>query len=248
MAGFDTPLGSNTRAGIGVGYARSWIDGKTFDTNTDANTYQAMAYIEHAQGPWYVYGDASFGWNDYSSRRHIVFTGVDATAQGDYSGQAYTGFATTGYHFFTQGFTITPLASLQYTHVNVDSYSETGAGGLDLNVDSQSYDFLESGLGVHAARPFSYSNGTFVPEVHAEWFHELLNPTLQNTTTFTGGSPSSTTPGFSTADDTLDVGGGLTFLSCNCSARTWSLEAVYDHYFANGYSADQGMVKFTGRF
>jgi len=81
MAGFDMPLDGNTRAGVGLGYARSWIEGKMFDANTDANTYQAMAYIEHAQGPWYVYGDASFGWNDYSSNRHIVFTGVDATAQ-----------------------------------------------------------------------------------------------------------------------------------------------------------------------
>jgi len=155
---------------------------------------------------------------------------------------------TTGYHLFTNGFTITPLASLQYTHENVDSYSESGAGALDLNVASQSYDFLESGLGVHAARPFGLSNGTLVPEVHTEWFHELLNPTLQNTSTFSGGSPATTTPGFSPADDTLDVGAGFTFLSCNCSARTWSLEAVYDHYFADEYSADQGMVKFTGRF
>jgi outer membrane autotransporter protein len=247
MAGFDMPLDGNTRAGLGVGYARSWIDGKTFDTSTDANTYQAMAYIEHAQGPWYVYGDASFGWNDYSSTRHIAFPGVDQTAQGDYSGQAYTGFVTTGYHFFTQGFTITPLASLQYTHVNVSSYSETGAGALNLNVASQSYDFLESGLGATVARPFSFGTGTLVPEIHAKWLHELINPTLQATSAFTG-SPSSTTPGFNPADDTLNIGAGLTFLSCNCSARTWSLEGVYDHYFADGYSADQGMVKFTGRF
>jgi outer membrane autotransporter protein len=248
MTGFDMPLDDNTRAGLGAGYARSWIDGKTFDTSTDANNYQAMAYIEHDQGPWYIYGDASIGWNDYRSMRHIVFTGVDQTAQGAYSGNAYTGFATAGYHFFTDGFTITPLASLQYTHVNVNSYSETGAGGLDLNVALQSNDFLESGLGVHAARPFSVSDGALVPEIHTEWFHELLNPTLQNTFTYAGGSPSSVTPGFTPADNTLDLGAGLSFLSCNCSARTWSVEAVYDHYIANGYSADRVMVKFAASF
>jgi outer membrane autotransporter protein len=247
MAGLDTPIGNDTRAGLGVGYARSTINGDTFDTSTDSNTYQATAYIEHNRGPWYIYGDASFGWNDYSSTRHIVFPGVDSTAQADYSGQAYTGFVTTGYHLFAQGFTITPLASLQYTHVNVNGYSETGAAGLDLNVESQSYDFLESGLGVKAARPFSFSDGTFVPEVHAEWLHEILNPTLQNTSAFSG-SPSSTTPGFNPAGDMLNIGAGFTFLSCNCSATKWSLEAVYDYYLSDGYSANQGMVKFTGRF
>ncbi len=246
MAGFDMPLDETTRAGLGGGYAKSWVNGKTFDTNSDANTYQAMAYIEHTQGPWYIFGDASFGWNNYSSRRHIVFTGIDQTAEGNYDGNAFTGFATTGYHVFSQGFTITPLASLQYTHVNASSYSESGAGALDMNVASRSYDFLESGLGAHVAHPFSAWNGALVPEIHAEWFHELVNPTLQNTWTYAGGSPSSTTLGFNPSADKIDIGAGVSFLACNCSP--WSLGAVYDHYFARSYSADRVMVKLAGRF
>ncbi len=255
MIGYDvplteTPFDGETRVGLGIGYARSTISGQTFSASTDFNTYQATAYIGHEQGPWFVEGDLSFGWNDYSGKRNISFPGVNRTAQAGYSGQDYTGFVTTGYHFFAQGFTITPLASLQYTHLDLDNYAESGAGSINLNVQSQHYDFLESGLGVMAAHPFSYQDGTFIPEVHAKWFHEIINPTMQNTAAFAVmGSPSFTTPGMRTAADTLDIGVGLTFLSCACTAKTWSLEGTYDYLWRTDlYSANQVMLKFTARF
>jgi hypothetical protein len=67
-----------------------------------------------------------------------------------------------------------------------------------------------------------------VPEVHFNWLHELNNPTLTNTASFAGLLPFST-PGFKTANDTLNAGVGFTFLSCACTAKTWSVEAVYDY-------------------
>jgi len=254
MIGYDmpleTPLGGETRAGFGIGYARNIINGDTFSTSTDANTYQATAYVGHEQGPWFVYGDLSFGWNDYSGTRPISFPGINQTAQASYGGQDYTAFMTTGFHFPVSGFTITPLASLQYTHVNLDGYTETGAGNLDLKVNSQGDDFLESGLGVKVDRLFGTASGTYVPEVHVKWYHELINPTLQNTAAFAlAGSPSFTTPGLRTADDTFNPGVGVTFLSCACTGKTWTLEAVYDYFWrSDAYSANQAMIRFTTRF
>jgi len=262
MAAYDAPiislrdasLGLETRMGVGIGYARSQIDGNPIGTgssSTGFNTYQATAYISQERGPWFVDGDVSFGWNDYSGTRNISFPGFSQTANAGYSGQDYTAFATTGYHFRTQGFTVTPIASLQYTHVNLDGYTETGAGDVDLKVNSQSYDFVQSGLGVKVARPFAYhDDGTVVPEVHFKWLHELYNPTLQNTATFTAtGSTPFITPGINQSDDTYNIGAGFTFLSCACSARTWALEAVYNYYWTrDNYSANEGMIKFTYHF
>lgn len=253
MIGYDVPLDRDTRVGIGVGYARTDIDGKTFDAgsaSTDFNTYKATAYIGHERGPWYVHGEASFGWNAYSGTRHIAFTGVDRKAEADYNGQDYTAFATTGYHFFTNGFTITPLASLQYTHVNVDGYTETGAGDVNLKVQSQSFDFLESGLGVKVARAFRWRGGTYLPEAHVKWLHEINNPALEKTAAFTAatGLPF-TTPGLRTADDTFNVGAGLTLLSCDCAEKSWSVEAVYDYEWrTDSYSAHRGLVRYAARF
>jgi outer membrane autotransporter protein len=250
MIGYDMPLGPETRGGIAAGYARSTINANVFNNNTGFNTYDATVYIGHEHGPWYVDGDLSYGWNDYSSARNISFPGLSRTAQADYSGQDYTAFATTGYHIPTHGFTVTPLASLQYTHVNIGNYSETGGGDIDLAVGSRSYDFLESGLGVKVAREFNYGGATYVPDLHAKWLHELSNPTMTQDASFEiAGSPSFTTPGLKTANDTFNIGTGIAILSCGCTARNWSLEAVYDYYWrSDSYSAHQGMLRLSARF
>ncbi len=250
MVGFDTALGSSTRAGVGVGYARSIINGKMFDTGTHVNTYKGSAFIGHEPGPWFVYGDASFGWNDYSGTRHISFAGVDRTAEANYDGQEYTAAITTGYHFLGRGFTITPLASLQYTHLNLDGYTETGADDINLRVNSQSYNFLESGLGVKVARAFSSQGKTYIPEIHFKWLHELHNPTLENTATLSvAGSPAFTAPGFKIDDDQFNVGASFTLLSCRCGAKTWSVEAGYDYdWRSDNYFAHRGMIKVASHF
>jgi outer membrane autotransporter protein len=257
MIGYDAPLvhlpfDGETRVGFGIGYARTNINGDTVSAYTDSNTYEATAYIAHEQGPWFVDGDLSFGWNDYSAARNVLVPGIiNSTAQGSYNGQDYTAFATTGYHFAAGAFTITPLASLQYTHMNLDSYTETGAAPLNLSVNSQNYDFLESALGVKASQAIGTANGTFVPDVHFKWFHELLNPRMQDTWAALGltGSDSFTTQGPRTAPDTLNVGAGVTFLSCSCTAKTWSIEAAYDFFWRNDdYIANQVMLRFTMRF
>jgi len=250
MLAYDMPINLETRAGLGIGYGQTTIEGKTFDADTDFDTYQATAYIGHDSGPWFINGDLSFGWNEYSSRRHMVFPGFDRTANADYSGQTYTAFANTGYHLPLASFTFTPLASMQYSRVDVDSYTETGAGDVNLKVDSQSYDILESGLGMKVERAFTYSGGSLVPEVHVKWLHKIINPEIEQTAAYAvPGSTSFTKNGLKTADDTFNAGAGLTFLSCVCNAKTWSLEGVYDYDWTNGgYAAHQLMAKVTVRF
>ena len=250
MAAYDTPIGATTRAGLGIGYAHSTIDGQGFATRTAASTYQATAYIVHEDGPWFGYGDVSAGIDNYSGMRRIVFPGIDRQADASYSGNSFTGFVATGYHLLAGAFTITPLASLQFSNVNLDAYTETGAGDISLAVKSQSYNFLESGLGAEVAHPLKRRYGTYVPEVHFKWLHELTNPTLSNTAAFVApGSPFFTTPGLKPGDDTFNVGAGLTLATCACSGETWALETVYDHFWrADGYAANQFLLKFTGRF
>jgi outer membrane autotransporter protein len=252
VMGYDRPLAYDTRAGLAIGYARSTIDEKTFVANTGFDTYQAMIYIDHESKTWFADGDVSYGRSDYSETRNISFPGLNRTADGKYGGNNVTAYLTTGYHFLTDEFAITPLASLQATFVGLKAYTETGAGDINLEVASQNYNFLESGLGVNVARYFGLSDDVDgIPEAHFKWLHEIVNPILENTATFTaaGASPL-TTPGLRTAADTLDAGAGLTLLSCaSCGVRTWSVEAVYDYYWRNDdYTAQQVMLEISDRF
>ena len=252
MVGFDMPIDDGTRAGIGAGYARNTIDGKLFTANTDFNTYQVTAYAAHESGPMYVEGDVSFGFDQYTGARQIVFPGINRMADASYNGKDITAYIAAGYHFFSDGFMITPLASLQFTNLGLDGYTETGAGDIDLQVHSQNYNFLESGLGVKFARPFDVGDATnLLPEMHFKWLYEIINPTFQNTAAFAiAGSPAFTTPGFTPDNSTFDIGGGVALLSCVCSGKPWTVSAVYDHFWRPGenYLADEVMVKVSDRF
>ena len=248
MLAYDAPLHHNddTHLGFGLGYGRSNVDAKLFEATTVVETYQATAYVAHAPGPWYVYSSLSIGRDSYDGTRHIVFSGFDETAKAGYTGSNYTGYLTAGYHVFTAPVTITPNASLQYTHVQINDYTETGAGDANLHVDKQKYNFAESSLGVEAARPFPRGTATFVPEIHANWRRALTNPSLQSTAAFaeTNSAPF-TTPGFSRSPNTYNVGLGITMVS----AKAWSVEAAYDHdWRADKFTADKVMIKVSSRF
>ncbi len=250
MIGYDAPVGPDTRAGFGVGYARSTISANVFAANNNANTYTATAFAGHVIGPWFLDGDLSFGWSQNSETRQIAFSGFQQSPHGAYDGQSYTAFAISGYNFYAGQFTITPLASLQYTYQALGKYTETNGGLISLKVKSQGYTYVESGLGGQIAGSYSYDSGVLVPELHAKWLHEIANPAARETAAFIpAGSPYFTTPAFRSGADIFNAGAGFTLFSCSCAAKNWSVEAVYDFYAqTGGYIANAGMLKYTRGF
>jgi uncharacterized protein with beta-barrel porin domain len=240
MVAYDVPLGNQTRAGLGGGYANTRVTGNYLGGSTSIDSYQLTGYLSHAPGPWYVQGALTAGVDRYGGSRSIVFPGVSRTAGADYTGQQYTGVATTGRHFFFNQNTITPFASLQVSRINVGSYTETGAGDVNLNVSSQNYTFVQSGLGVKAERLIQSGSGTYSPEVHAKWLHDFSSTTMQQTAAFTGGGLAFSTQGISQDRDLYNVGAGVTFLSCKCGEKTWTVKGLYDYKWnQSNYSSHQ---------
>ena len=250
MAGVDAPLGPDTHFGLGFGYARSGIRAKGKGSRADVDTIQMTAYVGHEPGPWFVNGALSVGVNFYSGSRRIAFPGVDRKASATFGGDSYTAIANTGLHLCAGGLTFTPTASIQAMRVNVDGYVETGAGDISLRVRSRKYDFVESGLGLKIAKSFAVAGGTFEPELHGRWLHELSNPNLSQTASFSvAGSQFLTTPELSNAKNTYNVGGALNYFAASGDNNIWAIGAGYDFYGArDGYSAHQATVKVTGRF
>ncbi|MDB5686710.1 MAG: hypothetical protein JWR77_1299 [Rhizorhabdus sp.] len=250
MIAWDAPIGPDTSAGFGLGYANSSIHANNQRARTKIDSYQVTAYLNHEPGPWFFNGALSVAANDYSGKRQILFTGVDRKARASYNGDAFTAFATTGWHLQAGGLTITPLASLQYSRIRIDGYAETGAGDVDLRVRGRTYAFVESALGIKIARSFPVGGGTFVPDIHAKWIRELRNPRLSQSAAFAvSGSPSFDVPGLRTADDMWNAGAGFVLASGGAGRRLWSMQAGYDYYRTNErYSAHQGTVKLSARF
>ena len=92
---------------------------------------------------------------DYESVR-TIHSGQSARA--DYSGDYTSAAVELSYAMEPSKKTLVmPYVSLDYGKVNVDAYTETGAGGMNLNVESQRYDSLIFGLGLKAQHAISDS-------------------------------------------------------------------------------------------
>jgi len=116
---------------------------------------------------------------------------------------------------------------------------------LDLTVNAQHYDFVESGLGAKIARYVVLSGSMVVqPELHAQWLHSLSADSMTNIAAFTAGGPAFTTVGLKPDPNTYNLGAGVAF----ANSRRWSIDAAYDYLWrSQNYSAQQLTLRFVLR-
>ncbi|MFA5164167.1 MAG: autotransporter domain-containing protein [Candidatus Omnitrophota bacterium] len=245
--GADTPvMQDKMRIGLSGGYSKGSINSKDNHGRTDADSYQGTVYCGYMdpENPYYVNGALSFAYNKYKGSRQINIGADSRSADSDYDGTQYSVMVDGGYAFGVGEFNLTPVASLQYQRLHLDSYTETNAGALSLNVAKQDYDFLESGLGVKLDRPFEYESRMVTPEVHAKWFYDFIVDRMQTTSTFTGGGGSFSTQGFDPAKSSYNIGAKLT-MEMN---ENWSLETNYDYEFKDDFAGHTGWASARCRF
>ncbi|MHB1246333.1 MAG: autotransporter family protein [Sulfuriferula sp.] len=247
---YDKPLNYQTRIGLGGGYANSTINGNNPAAQTKIDSYQVTGYLNYTPGPWIVQGALSAGIDRYDGSRQIVFPGVNRRASANYNGQQYTALVSAGKHFyFDQQVTVTPLASLQASRIHVDGYTESGAGAVNLRVDSQNYNFIQSGLGVKIERVIQSGNSTYSPEAHIKWLHDFNSTTMTQNAAFTGGGGTFNVQGIQQDRELYNVGAGVTFLSCNCDRNSWTVKGLYDYKWNDSsYSSNQVSVIASLKF
>ena len=212
--GVDHLFNENLTLGASLGYAYGKVDSEANNGSVDINSAQGILYAGY-QGtnmPYYVDLAGSFAENWYNGQRDITVATINRIADSSYEGQQSGVYAEGGYKFELGGnLKLTPLSSLQWTHLSIGSYTESNAGGLDLNVNRQSYDILESGLGVSMAYPVKFNWGNFTPEVHAKWLYDYINDNMVVTSTFTGGGAAFTSNGTRPTRNGANIGGKLSF-------------------------------------
>lgn len=244
--GGDIPLCDNKlRLGASGGYASSDVNSKDNSGSTDIDSYQAALYSGYIDPdkPYYLNGAFSFAYNTYNGDRRVAVGPVTRIANASYRGQQYSALLDAGYTFKTKALNITPIASLQYLRLNLQSYTETGAGALDLSVEDQGYDTLETGLGAKFDHSFAARFGAITPEVHVRWLYDAIADKQSTTSTFSGGGGSFATNGFTPARSALNVGGRLAFIT----KGNWSFDANYDFEYKEDYTSHTGWadIRYT---
>jgi uncharacterized protein YhjY with autotransporter beta-barrel domain len=185
-AGADYRLDDNWAVGAMVGYGHTAATTDANGSKTRVDSYSPGLYATYADHGWYANGLVAYNYNAYNESRAIPVAG--ATASGSPDGNQFDTNLDGGYEFHHGNLTFGPTLALQYVHLEVNSFTESGAGMADLAVNQQDVDSLRSRLGGEVRYNWSWYGGKVVatPHLSASWQHEYLDNSSGITSQFNG--------------------------------------------------------------
>lgn len=232
---------NNLRVGGAFTYTNSNVDAKGGNKgdNVAVNSYLANLYASANMGTWYLNGAVIAGQHQYDSKRAVL----DSVVKGSYNATQYGFNIDAGMPFNTSFATFIPVTSLAYHFLDIDGYSESGAGGLKVSGDH--VNSLRSGLGGRVLFPV-YQNNSYL-ELRGLWYHEFADNQFDTTARFTSGGSSFKTAGVSQARDSANFGASLK-LNGDAGQLQQSLLFTYDAEVKEQYLSHTGSIQIRLAF
>jgi uncharacterized protein YhjY with autotransporter beta-barrel domain len=167
--GLDKVLSEKLVAGIGLGYTHDKTDVTDVSTLT-GNSFTAAVYATYALSKQ-IYIDGLLGYNRLSmdSNRYTASGYASGTRQGD---QIY-GSAEAGYVYRAGAWQLSPFSRFEAAFTDLNSYSETGAGSLDLTYADTNVKTLGLVFGLETNYRIKRAWGSMLPKISAEYMHNF---------------------------------------------------------------------------
>lgn len=209
-AGLDSHDGQGTVFGLALSYLQANVgQDYGFGGHTSSDGLAVSGYANMHRGLWYMDGYASLGWHSYDTER-VVPTGpfTTAVALGSTDATQILAGATLGYGLDQEDMlAMGAVGGLYYNNLDIDGYTETGAGPLSAILPDRTIDSLRAQLGGEAALHLSRS---LVPLLRVVWNHEFLDDALATQAGFAGApAVTFTSPGPDLGTDWVTVGAGV---------------------------------------
>lgn len=249
LFGIDRAINDAWRAGGVVSYSNAAVSnsGSTSGNTTRVQSVGLIGYASYTAPAWYTNLMAGVVQQRYATNRLINITGFSGNADGNFSGTQYVAKAEFGYPLAVGSVTVTPLASLMYSYLHQNAYTESGGNGAALAVGSTHATSVKSELGVKFERAYSSSYGSIVPDLKLAWRHEYDNTRVLSTASFAGdptGETSFTSLGARAVSDTAVVSAGVTLMR----ASNLSITARYEAEIGSGYLSQAGSIRLRQLF
>jgi len=191
-------------------------------------------------------GQLSYAYNDYDGERYIEVGAVSRRADSAYDGLQISSKFDLGRTIkLDEGFRFTPTAGLSYSHVSIDSYTETNAGDSSLKIEDQDYDILNLNLKGKIARTWQVDGIDLTPEVHLGYSYEVIHDKIQTLSTFQGGGDAFISTGFRPANSTYLGGIGVTW---GADSMPVDMTLTYDATHKSDFLSHSGLVKGVWKF
>ncbi len=207
---------------LGLNTSRANVDNTGSKVKMDG--YTLGAYGTYYKKSFYLDGSIGYGFANYDNTRRIVFPGLDRTATVSPNGDQFTAYGATGYDIRKNNWIITPNMSFQYTKLGIDSYTEKGAGALNLDVDKQNTESLLGNIGVRASYAWQTSMAVIMPGIRTSYGYEFSRNSQNITSRLAQGSSPFSIQTMSPDRSFISLGAGITAFT----VRNMSVYINYD--------------------
>lgn len=232
--------------GVAFSYANSRIQSNSPGTSmATVDSYQLTLYGDHKLGEHsYVSGMLAYVWNNNNTMRYNVGA-PGVTALGEFDSNQIASRVEVGKHIKMGRVTLTPNARLSWMHYMADDYTETGAGGLNLNVKTQDLDKVEAGVGLKLSTLYTLSETSkIIPSLQVGYRRAIVNDAVELNSSLTGGGSAFTLNGMTPAADTFNVGTTVKFIA----SEKIDVIGSYNFDYKEDYSAHSGFIRLSYKF
>ncbi len=179
-AGRDIYVDDALTVGLAVGYNRT--DASVSQGSLDVDSYQAALYGKKLlTDNYYISGLAGVGYHDFESKRRVIVGLSNTTARADYHAWTSNIAVEIGRLIeVNENTNITPLAGLEYAHVNRADFDEKDADEANLKVRREQQDSLRSAIGARITHQWKTQKGYRIqPTAELAWVHEHMDNEAQ---------------------------------------------------------------------
>lgn len=187
LLGLDIPIYGNVSGGVAFGHTalNANLAGLAGHANGQTDTFAAYAKADVGEGV-YLAGRVSWTRDRVDVSRTALLGGTAQTVTGNRTDDLNRGTLEVGKAFEAGQATITPYLSVTGLHLDTNGFTENGAGGFGLTVNSQSHSASFATLGARFAHGFTWAGGQSVLTGYLAWRRTLSGSSLGMTATFTG--------------------------------------------------------------
>ena len=205
LIGFDCSSISNLLLGGALGYANSQITIDSHMGESNINYAVASLYANYLWRNFYAEGVLWGGYNQIKNNRYIAYADVQRNAQSTVNGGQIAPHVELGVVLESKLTDVEPYISVDYVAIWQSSYTENGAGSLNMHVDGQSSSMIQTEVGVRYYQEVERSYGRFGCKEAASYINR--------------------TP-FSTGDITAAIFGATEFVTLTSFTEAQNLGAV----------------------
>lgn len=236
--GIDQSLDKDLLVGAAFNINNTDITSTNGAKKVNVDSYQLTLYGEKKYGEYFVDGFVAGALNRFETDRHVALVGKTASAA--YDGYSYTAKARVGMiERLENGFDIVPHAGLVYSYNSSTNYQESGAGTLDLSVNSGSSEMLIGDVGVALSYDADFFKYRLRPEFKVSYGHDFIGNSQVSSANFVGQSALLNISNSRSDRNILRMGAGADLYSLD----QFTLNASYLLEKRETYQSHTGLLK-----